>query len=364
MPEAVMEVGALLGDHWTGIPAVVAGLAEAALHDPEIDWSFMIGTIAVPGPMMTALLDRRSGAVARNALATLAWEQGEIPRALADRAAGVFTNIKPLRGFFGREAMIVYDLSPLLTPRFHDEAGIAWFTDNIRADIAGSDHLFCISRATQADVTAYFGVPAGRMSLVTPGVRFDPVDLSAARHMPPCEPYVVIVGTLEPRKNGALVLAHLARDPGFAARYRIVFIGCDGWLDEKARLLAAAGGVAADRVVFAGFVDEREKLALMLNAAFCIYPSFFEGYGLPVLEAAVLGRLTVCSNTSSLPEVAPGASILFDPLDPDDFARALDEAERRAPTMPRPSLATLIDRAEEASATRTYPPIARWVAAR
>ncbi len=358
-----MEIGALIGEAWTGIPNVVAILAEAALHDPAIDWAFMIDTIMVPPPLLERMLADRSGAAAVAALPAQAWAGGGV---VARAASVVFTHGKPQRGRFAREAIVLYDLSPLLTPQFHEAAGIRHFADHIRGDIETSDHIFCISRATAGDVAAYFGVPPDRLSLILPGVRFDPADLSAARLLPPVEPYVAIIGTLEPRKNGRLMLDHLVRDPDFAARYRLVFAGRDGWLNEKARLLdaAAAAGVATDRILFTGFLTEREKTALLMHAAFCVYPSFFEGYGLPVLEAAVLGRLTVCSNSSSLPEVAPATSLLFDPLDPDDFARALAEAEWRTAEAPlAPALCHLLEQAATADAARAYPPIARWAAA-
>lgn len=359
-----MEVGALLEDEWTGIPGVVAGLAEAALADGDIAWTFMVDTIVLPAPLIERMLDGRSGAVARGALAGLALAGGTIAPALASRAAGLFTNIKPVRGLFAREAMIVYDLSPLLLPECHDPARIAYFADHIRGDLAGCERVFCISRATEGDVAAYLSVPCERLARIVPGLHLDPADLSAARLAAPVEPYVAIVGTLEPRKNGRLMLEHLAVDRSFADRFRIVFIGRDGWLDEKVRLLdaVAAAGVAADRVVFAGFLTEREKTALILNAAFCVYPSPFEGYGLPVLEAAVLGRPVVCADTTALPEVAPEACLFFDPTSPASFADALVAAEIRAATAPpAPSLKLLLERAAIAAATRAYPPIAEWV---
>ncbi len=365
-----MEIGALIGDRWTGIPAVVAGLAEAALADAEIAWSFMIDTVEVPRRLVEHMLARRSGADAARVLATLAWRQGEIPRATADRAAGLYTNIKPVRRFFPREAMIVYDLSPLLVPHLHAEASVAWFADHVRGDIESSEHVFCISRATRDDVRAYFRMAPHRLSVITPGVAFDPAELSEARVATAgdsCEPYVAIVGTLEPRKNGRIMLDHLARDPAFADRYRLVFIGPDGWLDEKARLLAAAeqAGVPRDRVVFTGYVAQSGKLALMLNAAFCVYPSVFEGYGLPVLEAAALAKLTVCSDRTAMPEVAPAASIFFDPYDVASLGAALAQAEARlAAAPPCLSLADLTERAAALSPARAYPPIARWVLGR
>lgn len=178
------------------------------------------------------------------------------------------------------------------------------------------------------------------------------------------EPYIVVLGTLEPRKNGALVLQYLARNPAFADRFKVVFVGRDGWLREKDKLLldAERAGVPADRIVFTGFLDERDKTVLLYNASFCVYASFFEGFGLPVLEATVLGKIVVCSSASSMPEVAPDLCLFFDPHEVLDFARAMQNAEKRCRQM-RSALA-LPDVAERLSRRgwdATYGAIKEWV---
>jgi glycosyltransferase involved in cell wall biosynthesis len=179
------------------------------------------------------------------------------------------------------------------------------------------------------------------------------------------EPYVAIVGTLEPRKNGSLIFEYLLQNPAFASQFRIVFIGRDGWLEERGRLLKqlAESGVPADRVMFTGYVSEAEKLALMINSAFCIYPSRFEGYGLPVLEASALGKVTVCSNSSSLPEVAPESCVFFDPLDLFDFGQAMRVAQLRAAQTrsTSQSLGDIVARADGLSWDGAYTPIADWI---
>ena len=184
------------------------------------------------------------------------------------------------------------------------------------------------------DVHKYLGKPLSRMSVLRLGTDIDQADVALAQVVAEggrVEPYILVIGTLEPRKNGRIVLEYLARDPGFALRNRIVFMGRDGWLDERSRLMSmiANAGVAEDRIVFTGFVSEAEKTALILNSRFCVYSSFFEGFGLPVLEAGVLGKVIVCSNSSSMPEVMPQRSIFFDPTDLHEFGDALRIAEHR-----------------------------------
>ncbi|WGM32287.1 glycosyltransferase family 1 protein [Brevundimonas sp. NIBR11] len=368
MRKAYLEVGAMFEDSWTGIATVIASIAARAMEDKEIDWSFCYETLDLPRERVQQMLDQRSGLGGLGLLGSRIWQATEIAPDVAAQATCVYPNVKPMRRFFGREASVVYDLSTLLTPQFHAAANIGHFADHIRGDLETSDHIFCISEATKSDVKAYFGVTEEKLSLIQMGVAFDPVDVTAGlltlTGQTP-EPYVAIVGTLEPRKNGSLVFDYLIQNPAFASRYRIVFIGRDGWLEEKERLLERLqdSGVGPDRVMFTGYVSDAEKLALMLNSAFCIYPSLFEGYGLPVLEAAALGKVTVCSNSSSMPEVAPEACVFFNPLDVFEFGQAIRIADLRA-SLTRSagqSLADVMDRAAPLSWDACYAPIADWV---
>jgi glycosyltransferase involved in cell wall biosynthesis len=101
-----------------------------------------------------------------------------------------------------------------------------------------------------------------------------------------------------------------------------VLTGQDTWFADNVRGAAAASGVAS-RIHFTGFVDDSDLLDLY-NACECfVFPSLYEGFGLPVLEAHACGRAVACSRTSALPEVADGAGFLFDPTDPAEIARAM-----------------------------------------
>lgn len=368
-PKAVLDVSALFEETWTGIPNVVAAIVALALGDDGIDWTFTHDTVPLPRELVIQFLRRRSGTGGLEALSAIVWDTPALSQAFAQQAVAIFPNIKPVRRYFRKEAMIVHDLSPVVTPQFHNEPNINHFANRIREDVATSDHLFCVSRATMTDVHAYFGKPLEAMSVIRLGVEFDPAHLTAGllqvRQGARAEPYVAVIGTLEPRKNGGIIFDYLHQNPGFASKYRIVFIGRDGWLDEKDRLMRRLDGVgvSADRIVFTGFVSDKERTALLLNSTFCIYPSFFEGFGLPVLEAGALGKVTACSNSSSIPEVFPEQCVFFDPTDLFEFAQAIGVADLRAiqSRSGGQSLSDILERVAPHDWRRCYADIAQWV---
>jgi glycosyltransferase involved in cell wall biosynthesis len=366
-PEAYFELSPLVEDHWTGIPVVTAGLAEQAMEDPSIDWIFFYHSLAVPQAFVATLLQNRTGAGSHEFLLQHVWDKHDIPFERARSARAFFPNIKSVRDLFREEAIFVHDLSPLLTPQFHTGPTISHFADRFRYDVDTSVRFFCNSRATRDDLVAYFGIDPSATSVLPMGAKIDLADVSAAQLAASrysVEPYVVVLGTLEPRKNGSLVLQYLVRNPGFASRFRIVFVGREGWLNENIQLLdqIKGTGLPSNRIVFTGYVDETEKIGLLLNASFCIYPSFFEGYGLPILEAALLGKIIVISNSSSMPEVAPEQSFFFDPADVFQFSRAIALAEKRALQLRTPtSLIEIAGRLNEASWERGYRKLAEWI---
>ncbi len=131
------------------------------------------------------------------------------------------------------------------------------------------------------------------------------------------------MGTIEPRKNHERLFAAYAqwrRETG--GDMPLVLAGGKGWLmDDVARTVASLG--IADRLVFTGYVTDAELAWLYASCRAFLYPSLFEGFGLPVLEAMSLGAPVVCSDATSLPEVAGQAALLVDPLDVAGLARAM-----------------------------------------
>ncbi len=137
-------------------------------------------------------------------------------------------------------------------------------------------------------------------------------------------PFILCVGDLQPRKN------HIGLIRAFAGLVRahpqwkhdLVLAGKETWFGDQVRKAARASG-AGERIHFCGFVGDADLLQLYNACDVFVFPSFYEGFGLPALEAMACGRAVACSNTTSMPEVVNGAAILFDPYVVDEIARAI-----------------------------------------
>jgi len=140
------------------------------------------------------------------------------------------------------------------------------------------------------------------------------------------DPFIFSVGDLQPRKNQIGLIAAFSKllTECPQLKHHLVLTGKETWFTPKVREAARSCGFAS-RIHFTGFVSDDDLLELY-NACDCfVFPSFYEGFGLPILEAMACGRAVACSNTSSMPEVADGAGLLFDPHQTAEITRALKD---------------------------------------
>lgn len=137
-------------------------------------------------------------------------------------------------------------------------------------------------------------------------------------------PFILSVGDIQPRKNHIGLIKAFARlvKAHPQLKHKLVLVGKPTWFAAKVEEAARESGVA-DRIRFMGFVGDPELLQLYNACDVFVFPSFYEGFGLPALEAMACGRAVVCSDASALPEVVDGAAILFDPYSVDEMARAV-----------------------------------------
>jgi len=137
-------------------------------------------------------------------------------------------------------------------------------------------------------------------------------------------PFILAVGDIQPRKNQIGLIRAFARlaQSHPQLKQNLVLAGKETWFSDRVHQAARESGVA-DRIQFVGFVSDTDLLQLYNACDVFVFPSFYEGFGLPVLEAMACGRAVVCSNTSALPEVVDGAAILFDPYAVDEMVRAI-----------------------------------------
>ncbi len=333
-----IDISTLLEDHWTGIPMVAAGLADALDSVFGDKLAYFCGTDLISPRALRDARARKSGVFLNRDIATGDARLEPIPPPTPGRArVALFPSVKTLRHGFDIEALVVHDVSTLVTPQFHIHGNVAHHMDAIIGDIASSDLVCAVSAATRADLIAYFGIDPARVIVVPNGVSTPAHIKIAADSLAPdgkVEPYIVILGTREPRKNVSLVFDMLARFPDMLRTHRYVFVGRLGWLEEHHMLpKALQPHQAAGRIVFTGFVTESQKYTLLHHAAASLYPSLFEGFGLPVLESLAAGTPCVASFSSSIPEVSGGPACLFDPLSTTDLQRAIGEILRRRQVM-------------------------------
>jgi glycosyltransferase involved in cell wall biosynthesis len=264
----------------------------------------------------------------------------EAERAGADLFHGPL-GILPLAGVLPGVAT-VHDLTPLLHPEWHDRRNVAGFVPFFPATVRKAARLVCVSRATLDDLLLSCPEAAGKASVVPNGLVPPPPPTPGPPHP---RPYVLSIGTLEPRKNHERLVAAMEsiwdRRPDFPD---LVLAGGEGWgmpgFGERLARSRHAGRVARP-----GWVAPGRATALLRGARLLAYPSLYEGFGLPALEAMGEGIPVVASSSSSLPEVVGDVGLLPDPLDTGAIAAAIEranddeafraEARRRGPLRAR-----------------------------
>ena len=244
--------------------------------------------------------------------------------------------------FPGAAVVTIHDLGYRVFPETHPTLSRLYLDWGTRWNARRARTVIADSEATRRDLVAHYRVNPAKIVVVHPGydeslrpVR-DPAALAAVRARYGIEgDYFLTMGTLQPRKNLIRLIDAYAALPA-DSRPQLVLAGQRGWLAEPILARAEEPGV-----VLPGFVAEEDKAALLSGAIAFLFPSLYEGFGFPVLEAMACGTPVLAANTSSLPEVAGDAALLLDPLDPaawtDGMGRIWHEPALRADLVARGS---------------------------
>lgn len=226
--------------------------------------------------------------------------------------------------FRGRSVVTIHDLSPYLWSDSHPPERVRYMQAEIELSLKRATAIITDTEFTKMEVAKFFGWPLDRIHSVqlASGPEFRPReahDLKQILSAYDLEPagYALFAGTVEPRKNiGVLLDAYAQLPMSLRTRWPLVIAGYRGWgSDALHRRLSDAQQEGWLR--YLGFVSNDMLPRLMAGARLFCYPSFYEGFGLPVLEAMASGVPVVCSNASTLPEVTAGAAALHDPGDVD-----------------------------------------------
>lgn len=323
-PRLTLDVSPLLDHQWTGIPVFTRRLVQSLLRHGGLEITFTIEFVRISEQRVLAAIGAGMGA--------FLWEEhernGGDGQALIDPTAHLlYPSVKKGFGVAACEASTVHDLSTLFMPENHEPANVGHHLDHFEAELASNDVIFCVSDATRSALTSAYPSVSNKARTLYQYADWPEEFALLDRDQPPLQlgRYAAVVGTIEPRKNLALLIAALSQPELKRSDIRFLVIGRKGWLVDK--FLADLAPDERERLVFSGFVSEFVKYRLIKGAEFLVLPSLYEGFGIPALEAMSLGKPVLASRTSSFPEVIGDAGIFFDPLSPSDFAAAFAEIE-------------------------------------
>ncbi|MCU0495648.1 MAG: glycosyltransferase family 4 protein [Chloroflexaceae bacterium] len=257
------------------------------------------------------------------------WEQFLAPLLLRTNGASLFhgtLNVVPLACPVP-SVVTIHDLAFIRFPQTFRSYNRTYLDFMTRTTVRRAARILAVSEHTKREVVGMLGVPPERVVVTPNAVRdhFRPPEPSAlaafrTRHSLP-EQFVLYVGTLEPRKNLSRLLdayAQIARDTNVP----LLIGGGKGWLYQPVFERLEQLGLK-DRVQFIGYIEEEELPLWYAAATLFVFPSIYEGFGMPPLEAMACGTPVLTSNSSSLPEVVGDAGLTFDPTDTNALATSL-----------------------------------------
>ena len=310
-------------DSLTAIPRGIEFFLLLQDDDPEIDFSGRpkVTVIRVPAYLFRRLPLR------------FLLEQFYLPILLWRLRIDVLHSLHyafPFFTFGTRRVVTFHDMTFFAMPEMHERLKVIYFTTFMRAMRRLADHAIFISQSARNDYTLRLGFLRGTASVIPHGkgknfradLEYDKASLLAKYEL--AEEFILFIGTLEPRKNLLRLVEAFAELAPCHPALQLVIAGRKGWMINQLYEDVERRGLTG-RVVFPGFVDERDKASLLAACTVFVYPSLYEGFGLPALEALACGAPTVTSNTSSLPEVVGDAAVLIDPTDTSALKRAIND---------------------------------------
>jgi glycosyltransferase involved in cell wall biosynthesis len=253
--------------------------------------------------------------------------------------------------------LTVHDICYATNPEWFSQRDLRVLNANVPRSLRQAAHVITDSQASRRQIIETYKVPEEEISAIAigPGAGAEAIDENQARiaiaeiGLPPERPYLLAVGNLQPRKNLVRLIDAYRMVVGRGHDIDLVVVGPQHYRAEDA--VAAAASVS-ERVHFTGYVTDRQLAACYRCATAFVFPSLYEGFGLPALEAMSHGVPLACSDAGSLPEVCGDAALLFDPTSLDAIAESIQKLLDDSQLRNRLSAAGL-ERARQFSWSRT-----------
>jgi len=231
-----------------------------------------------------------------------------------------------------RKIITVHDLSFLRYPQFFSGRQNFWhYALGVKRALRKADQIVAVSENTKNDIIELVGVAPEKISVIYSGNNLFPPAVSApvisqfleAKNIP--GRFILYLGTIEPRKNisGLIQAFNQLKAKDQFIDLKLVLAGAEGWKNKSIYKEREASFYKKD-IIFLGYISEQETEILYSRAQAFVYPSYYEGFGFPPLEAMAHDLPVVCSNVSSLPEVVGEAAILINPFKPEEITSALE----------------------------------------
>lgn len=264
----------------------------------------------------------------------LLWEQLGLPLAVWRQQLDCLLNPGFTAPFFSPapSVSVFHDLQHVRRP----ECFRPWDLPFWKLFLYGSAHrskaIIAVSTATQRDILTHYKLPPEQVHVVPHGVGDEFFQLFARRG--PVAPFLLYVSTLHPHKNHLRLLRAFARAACRFPHFRLVCAGLRGFATAQVEQEIQRLGLNS-RVILTGWIADQELLQLYRTAAACIYPSTFEGFGIPVLEAMAAGIPLACSRIEPLASLAQDCALLFDPWSEKEMVEVLETLMSGAPELHR-----------------------------
>jgi glycosyltransferase involved in cell wall biosynthesis len=289
-----------------------------------------------PDPEITTLSQRVQGKFV-SMLSRVFWGSKSINSSLLKKADIFHTPYHPIpeRAKKSRDLkrfITIYDMIPILYPQYF-QFNEPDYMQKILNSIGSHDWVFAISESTKNDLCTHLKIdpthvivnPLAASHLFYQCEDSSKLEKIRQKYSIPEKPYILSVSTLEPRKNIDHVIRCFAKlvQQEKLHDLNLVLVGSQGWNYDQIFAAISEFKELKDRIIVTGFVDDEDLATIYSNALMFLYPSFYEGFGLPPLEAMQCGLPVITSDTSSLPEVVGDAGMMVNPADEDALCQGI-----------------------------------------